>query len=1150
MPSIKNIDKFAEVLNSLGDEPRILQERGQRIESPVVPDKTQDLDNPFLVDIENNENDDMPDLSADLEAFDSDLDLNFDDIDSGEDFDGIPDLDIDDDFDENLVTGDDDLDTSPNLDDFGSTEDLDSIEDVDTLDDDLDTSPNLDDFGSTEDLDSIEDVDTLDDDLDTSLNLDSFDNNEDLDSTEGIDSIDDDFDSSLNLDDFGSTQDFDSIEDVDSLDDDLDTSLNLDNFDNTEDLDSIEDVDTLDDDLDTSLNLDSFDNTQDLDSIEDVDNLDDDLDTSLNLDSFDNTEDLDPIEDLDSLDDDLDTSLNLDDFGSTEDLDSIEDINSLDDDLDTSLNLDDFGSTQDLDSIEYVDSLDDESDTVSDLDSFEDLEEIEDLDDIEEFDDLEELSDISDEDLDTSPDTLDDDLGIQDIDIEDIEEIDDVNEIDELPDDTGFGSLSIEDEVLEEEFGSLDDDEEDEFSLGDFGDSFNFDKEDTSSSLVLEEFEDKEEEEILQKEEITYTKEEFEQIKNTLRNLPLNLRMVIEEEVAENGLFGPKLEELVTLLIDDAPIKDIVKFVNKKLGHNVKVSPAFVKLTALDFEKQKQKFSYILINVVFPKLKWIFPITILGSLLFLAGYFFVYKVVKSENIYKNGYELILQDRYEEAFDSFMDSFNVHRKSKWYHIYADTYLERKAYNYAEKIYLQIINENSSDLGAILKYSWMKAFEEGEFEKAANFLLDYVNHGYRDYELMVTLGDIYMKWATYNSKYYEEARLWYAETMNKYGPKPDILFKYLNYFIETDNLQEVKNYRRMFEISSDIKVDGDIYAKMAGYLMDKGIVDNVRETLFRGLNDNSRNPNLHYQLARYFASIDNYREVEKAARNAIFYYEYGGELTKEELSSLVDTKRILGDLYSKDEMYLAAEKNYKEASTIYENLLERNFVEKDEKFGKIYAGYGDIFYYAGNSYNSAKNLYTLAEENSYSTPELSYKKGFINYQNNDMESALVSFHASENIKENREQVMFAKANTLAFRGSYSSALTYYNMHLRYLQKIEEENETLYPADNQSHLALLENYIRLYNNIGVNLYKLKGDTALPEVGMAFTKSTEYYDYLTRDPELLIRSGLKDLAYYNTKAVLYPTKNMELLMYNAIPKDFKDLNLGIVASVQQNKN
>ncbi len=165
---------------------------------------------------------------------------------------------------------------------------------------------------------------------------------------------------------------------------------------------------------------------------------------------------------------------------------------------------------------------------------------------------------------------------------------------------------------------------------------------------------------------------------------------------------------------------------------------------------------------------------------------------------------------------------------------------------------------------------------------------------------------------------------------------------------------------------------------------------------------------------------------------------------------------------------------------------------------------------------------------------------------MEGALKEFHEAEDIRLEREPIMFAKANTLSYRGSYSSALTYYNMHLRRLQRLESENDTLYPEENESHLAIIENYIRVYNNIGVTMYKLYGEKALPEVGMSFTKSTEYYDYLTRDPDFLIRSGRKDYAYYNTKAILYPNKEMELLLYNGISKDFEDLNLGIVTRLK----
>ncbi|MBN2617706.1 MAG: hypothetical protein JXR64_05275, partial [Spirochaetales bacterium] len=746
--------------------------------------------------------------------------------------------------------------------------------------------------------------------------------------------------------------------------------------------------------------------------------------------------------------------------------------------------------------------------------------------------------------LDTAEDALDDDSEIKDIDIDDIGFDDEPEE-----EDTGFSlnfdDLSIEDEVLEDDFGSLDDDDSDEFSLGDFGDSFNFDKEASTTSLKLDELTASSEVEP-EVEELKFTDTEFEKIQATLRDLPLNLKLVIEEEIAENGLFGTKLEGLTDLLIRNAPLKEIVKYVNKILGHKIKISPSFKKLTALDFEKQKEKFLYILVNSVFPKIKWIVPISVACALLFLAGYFWGYKIFKSESIYKLGHELILVDKYEEAYDKFIEAFETHRKGKWYKIYADTYYQRKAFPYAEKIYIQTLNENSKDKEAILSYVNMVGFDEAEYAKATNFLMEYITKGYTDYIFLTTLGDLYMKWAEVDSTHYEDARLWYAETMKEYGPKPEILFKYLNYFIKTDNLQEVKNYRRMFEISTDVEVDGDTFARMAGYLMDKGIVENVRDTLFRGIADDPRNPNLHFQLARYFNSIGNDREVEKAARNAIFYYEYGGSLSEEELTSLIETKRILGDIYAHDERYLVSEKNYQEAVSLYENLRDRSFVEKNEKFGKIYAGYGDIFYYAGNSLNTAYNLYEKAEENMYTTNELSYKKGFIKYQDNDLKDALLEFHKSENVRLKEEAIWFAKANTLSLRGSYDAALTYYNIHLKYLQHLEDEEETLYPSENEYHLAIIENYIRLYNNIAVTLYKLHGEKELPQVGMYLTQSTEKFDYLTRDPDLLIRSGLKDLAYYNTKAILYPDKEMELLLYKTISKDFKDLNLGLVTALK----
>ncbi|MGL1890455.1 MAG: hypothetical protein OCD02_02460 [Spirochaetaceae bacterium] len=1060
MPSIKNIDKFVQLLNSLGDEPQLLEKRGQEIEPAVVPDKTPVEANPFLANLDDT---DTPDLTAGLDLFDDDdLLADDDDLDIG-----APDLEIDDDFSLDDVDVSDNTEVVP-----ADTFNLDGLDDLGNTDVEPDNSLDIE---SLDDLGNIEpeiplDIDTLDD----------------------LGITDAEPDVSLDLDDIGSTEtEPEDSFDLDALDDiavDETESLDIDTLD---DLDMTETTDTEPDD--------SF----DLDGLDDLGTSDSE---SLDIDS---------LEDLDIAETDSEDSFDLDGLDDLETTDTVSD---------------DF---LDLDGLDEVD------DTATGSDEPLNLDDISNSDTDEPFE-LEELGELSDEDLDTSPESLSDD-GIKEIDI------DDIGMEEETTDTMDFDELSIEDEVLEDDFGALEDDDSDEFSLGDFGDSFNFDKEDSSSSIVLEEFSDDAPEVEEETQEKQYTQEEFDNIKKALVGLPLNVKIVIEEEIAENGLFGSKLDGLVDLLIEDATLKEIVKYLNKKLGHKIKISSSFAKLTATDFEKKKLTFSYILLNTVLPKLKWIFPITIVLALLYLAGYFWGYKILKSEQIYKNGHELILIDKYEEAYDEFLLAFNTHRKTKWYHIYADTYHQRKAFGFAEIIYLQILNENSTDLGTILAYAQMKGFDEGEYEKATNFLIGYIDRGYRNYDIMETLADLYMQWSKVDPARYEDARLWYAETMTTHGPKPRVLFKFLNYFIATDNLKEVQAYRRMFEISESVKVEGDSYARMAGYLMDKDIVENVRETLFRGIKDDPRNPNLHYQLARYFKSIDNDREVEKAARNAIFYYEYGGHLTAEELAYLVDSKRLLGLLYSKEERYLAAEQNFQGAVSLYENLRDRNFVETDEKFGAIYADYGDIFYYAGNSYSSAYNLYNKAEENMYNTPELSYKKGFINYQQDNLKDALFEFHEAEDIRVSRESILFAKANTLSKRGSYSSALTYYNMHLRYLKKQEDEHEVLYPEENEAHLAIIENTIRVYNNMGVTLYKLYGEKALPEVGMAFTKSTEKYDYLTRDPDFLIRSGLKDLAYYNTKAILYPDKEMELMLYNSISKDFKDLNLGIVSSLNQ---
>jgi hypothetical protein len=338
----------------------------------------------------------------------------------------------------------------------------------------------------------------------------------------------------------------------------------------------------------------------------------DDFDSPLEVDDFEDIPHIDQVPDLeeDSDFDPFDTDLEPSGLMEPEDFDSLDlnDNTETIDELDSSFDLNDFADTSN--------DLDDLSDFPSDLDNEESEDSFIGIDDLSDFletqDEPEELGTLNSiDDIDELITMESDDTGIQDIDIDDIdvfsddvEEIEDIDGIDE-PSDFFSQETSLEDDVLEDDFGSLDDDDADEFSLGDFGDTFNLD-EDNSSLLALDELSEEKIEEEAEIEELKITPEEFESLKKNLFNLPLNVRIAIEEEIAENGLFGKRLEELAYLLIDGSSAKEIVKYLNKKLGHKLKISPFFAKITAEELEAKKKDFPMYLLIRFYQKLNGLF----------------------------------------------------------------------------------------------------------------------------------------------------------------------------------------------------------------------------------------------------------------------------------------------------------------------------------------------------------------------------------------------------------------------------------------------------------------------------------------------------------------------------------------------------------------
>ena len=52
-------------------------------------------------------------------------------------------------------------------------------------------------------------------------------------------------------------------------------------------------------------------------------------------------------------------------------------------------------------------------------------------------------------------------------------------------------------------------------------------------------------------------------------------------------------------------------------------------------------------------------------------------------------------------------------------------------------------------------------------------------------------------------------------------------------------------------------------------------------------------------------------------------------------------------------------------------------------------------------------------------------------------------------------------------------------------------------------------------------------------FTKSSEVFDVLNREPDTLVRGDTKNLGFLNTRAVLYPQVDFTIQIYKRIPLD-----------------
>ncbi|MFW6293156.1 MAG: periplasmic flagellar collar protein FlcA, partial [Spirochaetota bacterium] len=724
-----------------------------------------------------------------------------------------------------------------------------------------------------------------------------------------------------------------------------------------------------------------------------------------------------------------------------------------------------------------------------------------------------------------------------------------------------------------EEFGELDEvgeEDLDEFSLGDFGAEFGVleegeSEEDLNPAVNVPEVSAGVPEAPSAPGEFQLSDDEFERMQRTVAGLPLNLKQEVERVIAEAKASTDDVEKLVRMLVAGESAQDIASFVSRIVGRRIRIPRGYEKRSGEEFERERESFLYQFRENIWPIVRLAAVFIVLAAGLAVAGYHLVFRPLFARSLYREGIELIEADQYSLGNQTFARAWEVWPDSDWYYDYADAFEAEREYTLAQEKYEQLLfgrdpavreialdalaNERYAPVVAnhplpkrgVLEFADLESGTLGNYERANRLINLLLFRDTNDYDGQLALGDNYMRWAEEAPERHEDARLAYARLIEQYGQTDELLFRMLRYFIATDNLDEVLAIKTAFQNDPGAEINPEIYAELAGYLIDNDLLGDVEDVIFRAFEVDRTIPELHYHLARYYRATSAFGEEDLALDTAQRLLADAKPLTARRRAILVDTHTRIGENHYDAGNYLDAQEEYTRAIELYEQGRDRRILGPDAELARVYARLGDVFYYVGREYERALSQFDDAEANGYESSDLDYKQGFVHYRGGRLEEALSEFReAADDPAAETNALLWATANTHFRRDTFFASEAYYRELIDRVERRRDSIRNLLVDEDPEHQSVIEYLYRGYNNLGVALYELSEQDSDPDKYsqslVYFTRSTELAENYQRDPATLSRSDAVDLAYLNQREALYPRPEYEMQIYNDIPEDLDD--------------
>jgi len=768
-------------------------------------------------------------------------------------------------------------------------------------------------------------------------------------------------------------------------------------------------------------------------------------------------------------------------------------------------------SLDDLDIGENEGSADDGSDNVE----AEDLEALEDLEDLDGDDSLTDIPDVG-------------------------SAVENLGELDSIGDD-GPDSLSLDEELnFDEELGAdvlsdisdLDDDSQ-QFSMDDFGEQYNFKEGDDAFAgdlgVDLDQLEQSLDEAAEDDENpFSIDEEDFEAIRQTLASLPRNLKIALEELLADERRSPEDLKPIIDALIDGESPKVLAAKFRNLTKRKIALPRSYEKRSGQALEERRASLLYQLVREGWPVIRLVLLIISITWLLGASIFMWVYRPLKANQLYQEGLASIKADEVNRAGEYFHDAwdgwplfYSENNDSdriadspvvvkgwkineKWLE-YARALRRRKHWDAAMQFYEGYLSVKPDSKDIRLEYSRFLSGVLGKYQEAFELLESAPVSGKVEWDREYTLaaGDVLLDWAEDDPTKYEEARKRYAKVLELSRNDERAILSMMRYLLRIKDSGEIERLMPIFnnEVAGQTdspELAAEVFAGLGNYQLARGDAKEARRFIDLALFADPQAPEPSFIDAEYWRQVGDRQRELSAYKRTLINLEGRESLTRRNLEIRILTLGGMGWVQALDGDLGDAAASYYKSVNLYEDARNRNQLGSSPAFGQIYLDLANLKYsgiesgghssdltfslasnqelveegteryselfLAERYFNEAQELMQGNRRNTGMPPESLYRRGYARYELGRSD-ALLDFHRVARVRPEDYEVRIALATVLLESGDFEASRSQYARALKLLDdELRRTGGILNPLEKQSHTELLLRYIVAWNNLGV--------------------------------------------------------------------------------------